>query len=180
MFCPNCASQNPDQTNYCRNCGLDLKNLAMVLNSQLAMPREASNAQEKRIELTQQWLKLQSDGRKSAIQGALLVVTGGLLGWILAEFTRGDVQENWAIIWLIFCGWLPVWGTLLFGEGISNFMQSRLIRRYIDSLVNSLTPLTSAIIAETRETPQTKVISEVPIASSVTEHTTSPLIKPQA
>ena|SRR5215510_1278675 len=173
MFCPLCAAQNQDQTKFCRNCGADLKAVALAINSQGPALTEVSHTRDKRAELTEQIIKLHTDGIKSAIQGVLLMVTGVLFGTALAWFGKGDIQENWVLIWIIFCGWLPVWGAISLGDGLSKQYQSHLIRRSIDTLAAALSPPAVPAV-ETREFP------EISNASSVTEQTTSPLIKPQA
>jgi hypothetical protein len=149
----------------------------LALNIQASVP-EGNNLNEKKAELTQQWIKLHTDGIKSAIQGALLMITGVLFGAALALFGKGDIQENWILIWIIFCGWLPVWGAIALGDGISKQIQSRMINRNIEKLAAALSPPARAV--ETREFPENKAVPEVSKASSVTEHTTTPLIKPQA
>jgi len=177
MFCPLCASQNQDQTKFCRNCGADLKGVALAINSQAPVLKEVSQTRDKQVELTEQWIKLHSDGIKSAIQGVLLMMTGVLFGTALAWFGKGDIQENWVLIWIIFCGWLPVWGAIAFGDGISKIYQSWMIHRNMERLSAALTlPAT----VETREFPEIAAVHEGAHAASVTEQTTSPLIKPQA
>jgi zinc-ribbon domain len=177
MFCPNCASQNPDQTKFCRNCGLDLKNIALALNNLGETHRGVNNSEKKRIELTEQWIELHSEGFKRIIQGSLLILTAVLFGAALGLFLKGDVQENWVLIWIIFCGWLPVWGAITLGEGISKMHQSWMIHHNMAKLSALLNPPANV---ETREFPQTADVHEGANAASVTEQTTSPLIKPHA
>jgi hypothetical protein len=54
-----------------------------------------------------------------------------------------------------------------------------MIRRSINTLAAAFTPPAQPVV-ETREFPETKAVPELSNASSVTEQTTSPLIKPQA
>ncbi|MCI0388649.1 MAG: zinc ribbon domain-containing protein [Acidobacteria bacterium] len=177
MYCPKCAAQNHDQTNFCRSCGTDLKSVALALNGQLVLPTEISNIEEKKIELTQQWLKLHADGVHSAVQGTLLFGASVLMGAGLAFFSNKD---DWMIIWLIFCGWLAVWGAISLGTGIGDLIQSRMIRRSIDGLAAALTARAAPATVETREIPETAAIPDESTHSSVTEHTTTPLMKPHS
>jgi len=175
MFCPKCAAQNQDQTKFCRSCGTDLKIVAMALNGQLALPAEAGNTGEKKSELTQRWLKLQSKGIDSVMQGAILFVMSVLLGAALALFSN---KEDWIIIWLVLCGWLAVWGAIELGAGFSKLIQSRMTRRGIDRLAAAMTAPEAGGADETRRLPETGAAPEAAPPLSVSEHTTAPLIKP--
>jgi zinc-ribbon domain len=180
MFCPKCAAQNQDQTNFCRNCGTDLKTIAMVLNGHLTLSTEISNTIEKKAELTQQLSKLQSEGVPNVVQGAILFVMGPLLGIPLYLFSAGaDWHVNWIILWLIFCAWLPVWGAIAMGSGVTNMIQSRMVQRQIDSLAAALAPIAANLSRDTQRIADTSISPEVPTPLSVSEHTTEQLIKPQ-
>jgi hypothetical protein len=79
--------------------------------------------------------KLKIHGIQKVIQGALLFFTGALLGVPLALFsTDSDWHSNWILIWLIFCGWIPVMGAVMLGGGISSLIHSRMRRNEIDGL----------------------------------------------
>ena len=176
MFCPRCAAQNQDQTKFCRSCGTDLKTVALALQGQLTPPPEASNAAERKLELSQEWLKREADGMRNAVQGALLLGTAVLIGVALGLFSR---EPDWIIIWMIFVGWLAVWGVLGLGAGLSSLMQSRMMLRRIDGLIDAkLASAAPAAGATQRIAEAAATLDEAP-PSSVTEHTTMPLNKPQ-
>jgi hypothetical protein len=181
MFCPKCAAQNQDQTNFCRNCGTDLKTIAMVLSGQLTLSTEISNAIEKKAELAQQLSKLQSEGVPNVVQGAILFMMGMLLGIPLYLFKAGtEWGMNWILIWLVLCGWLLVWGALEMGSGITNMIQSRMIRRRIDRLDATLTPAAGELSRDTQRIVEASISPQVATTLSVSEHTTEHLIKPDA
>src|SRR5262245_890082 len=176
MFCPNCAAQIQNQTNYCRSCGTDLKIIAQALEGQLALPTDAGNAEEKSIELKQRWLKLQSKWIESVTQGVSLCVISVLLGAALMAFSN---KEDWIIIWLIFCAWLAVWGALRVGDGISKLIQSRMMRRGMERLVDAATSPSAVAAGDTQRLPGTGATPEATPPLSVSEHTTAQLIEPQ-
>jgi zinc-ribbon domain len=179
MFCPNCAAQNQDQTKFCRSCGTDLKTVALALNAQLTLPTEVSNSEGKKAELAQQWLKLQSEWIDHAVQGGILIVLGLLAGIPLALFSTGaDWHENWVIVWLLFCGWLPVIGAIRLGTGLSKLIQSRMTLRWIDRLAAAMTTPAADAAVGTQRLPETGATPEAAPPSSVSENTTAPLIKP--
>jgi len=179
MFCPKCAAQNQDQTKFCRSCGADLKFVALALNGQMTPPAEVSNTEDKKAELTQQWLKLQSEWIDCVMQGGALIVMGLLLAFPLALFSEGaDWEKNWILIWLIFCGWLPVIGAIRLGSGLSKLIQSRMTQRVIDKLAPAMTAETAGVAVDTRRLPETGATPEASPPSSVSEHTTAQLIEP--
>lgn len=176
MFCPNCAAQIQNQTNYCRSCGTDLKIIAQVLEGQLALPAETGNAEEKNLELKQHSLKLQSKGIEGVTKGVALCVTSVLMGAALMAFSN---KEDWIIIWLIFCAWLAVWGALGVGDGISKLIQSRMMRRGMESLADAATSPSAVAASDTQRLPSASATPEAAPPLSVSEHTTAQLIESQ-
>src|SRR5262245_14571291 len=119
MFCPKCAAVNNDQTRFCRGCGADLEVVALALNAELTLPAEPGPNPESEIELAHQRQKLQADGINQVLRGALVFATGIMLAIPLAVFGKdADWYSNWILVWLVLCGWLPVWGAITMGTGL--------------------------------------------------------------
>jgi hypothetical protein len=135
MFCPKCAAENHDQTRFCRGCGTDLEVVALALNTELTPTELGPNKESNLTVLLEQRLKLQIDGIRQVFQGGLIFATGILLGIPLALFGKdSDWHSNWILVWLVTCGWLPVWGAYIMGTGLSNLINLRMIQRRTDSL----------------------------------------------
>jgi|SRR5215510_8202123 len=135
MFCPQCGVENQDQIRFCRSCGTELDAVVLALDTRTASPSELSSTRENDIELAQQRLQLQVDGIHRVVRGALIFVTGILFGIPLALFSKDtDWHSNWILVWLVTCGWLPVWGAFMIGTGLSNLIHSRMTQQRIDWL----------------------------------------------
>jgi zinc ribbon protein len=169
MYCPKCAAQNQDQTKYCRSCGTDLKAIALVLNGQSSISGEVKDNQER------ERLKTQSDGIRELVQGVLLFGLSVLLGVALALFSN---KKDWMIIWLIFCGWLAVLAAFILGAGLSKLIQSRMMSRRIRELAAPMTASAAIPGAETQRITEVEATPETVPPSSVSEHTTAPLVQP--
>jgi hypothetical protein len=136
MFCPNCAAENQNQTRFCRSCGTDLEVVAFALNNRPGSSAEFDPGEENKVELTQLKLQLQTNGIQSIVRGALIFLMGILFGIPLFLFGKdSDWYTNWILVWLVLCGWLPVWGAIMIGTGLSNLFNSSITQRRIDRLL---------------------------------------------
>lgn len=177
MFCPNCAAENHDQTRFCRGCGEDLEIVALALNVQLTLPRGPGRNDESKTELTQ---KLRVDGIQHVLRGGLIFATGIFLALPLALFSKNtDWHSNWILIWLFTCGWLPVWGAIMMGTGLSNLIQSSLMQRQIDRLGEAATTVSAHRSGQTKKIAEADSTSEVSAPSNTSERTTASLNKTQ-
>jgi hypothetical protein len=139
MFCPKCAVENQNESRFCRGCGTDLEVVAQALSTGTLSTESITG--ETRTELSEQRVQLQVDGIRRVLQGALIFVAGILLGIPLYLFSEGaDWHSNWILIWLIFCGWIPVWGAFMVGTGLSNLIQSRMTKQRLDWLFPAMAP----------------------------------------
>jgi zinc-ribbon domain len=176
MFCPKCGAENQDQTRFCRGCGTDLEAVALALNAQLIRPVEMRPTEESKMEMAQQRQQLQVDGIHRVVRGALIFATGCLLAVPLALFGKNtDWHSNWILIWLFMCGWLPVWGAITAGTGLSNLIHSRMMQRSINSLGFARTTVSTHGSGQTQRIGEAEYADEVPAPVSASERTTASL-----
>jgi len=178
VFWPKCAAENQNQTRFCRSCGADIEVVALALNAQSTLPTELNLDKEGNMGLAQQQAQLQVDGIHRAVRGALIFVTGILLGIPLALFsTNSNWHSNWILVWLVLCGWLPVWGAIILATGLSNLIQSRILQSKIDRLGRLLITASVDQPGRTREIGESGSTGEVSGAVSASEQTTASLNK---
>jgi len=176
MYCPHCAAQNIDDAKFCRTCGSDLEIISLALSDPAALrtrqkaqePDKPANRLEKRIE-----------GVQHTIQGISLLAVTMVIGAALARFLPHDVP--WILIWMVFFGWLAVWGAFALAAGLGALMEARIRLRHGEPAVAELAgPTTSELLPPAQEMP---TIAKVPATGemsppvSVTERTTDLLGK---
>jgi len=155
---------------------MDLEGVAHALNNRAALPTEFNPSGENRIELAQQRLQLQADGIRRVTQGALIFIAGILLGIPLHFFSENaDWHSNWILIWLIFCGWIPVWGAFMIGTGLSNLIQSRMTQQRIDWLFPTMA---SPVLQQSEETRRIDEFAKVRSDPVDTDRTTASMNNP--
>jgi hypothetical protein len=173
MFCPKCATENHEQTRFCRGCGADLEVVALALNTELTPTELGANKESSRTALLEQRLKLQIDGIRQVFQGGLIFATGILLGIPLALFGKNtDWYSNWILVWLVLCGWLPVWGAYIMGTGLSNLINSRMMQRQTDRLGDASNRLSMPWPGQTQRISEAESTSEVTTPLKATEQST--------
>lgn len=94
MFCPNCGARNNKRQNYCRFCGLNLRDAAKSLISQLAFGEDSG-------------LVKSLSSVKRAIDFALAAVAGAVLAggaayfFFGAGFGRGAMRAGMVVFFLL-------------------------------------------------------------------------------
>jgi hypothetical protein len=107
------------------------------------------------------------------------------MGWLVSSLMIGAAlglfsnEHDWIIIWMCMVGWMAVVGVISIVTGSGALMESRFMRRQLEQARDVATaqspPLTSndrGMMSEARTEPILRP------QSSVTEHTTTRLIKP--
>jgi len=119
------------------------------------------------------WLETRHHGTKNVMQGVGMVIASALLGIPLALFSH---NPDWAIIWVIFVGWVTVWGVVSITSGIGDLLESRFMRRQLgadESMDEWRSASHIAGISEADTSPN------LDLPASVTENTTKLLSKPE-
>ncbi len=171
MYCPKCAAQNLDDAKFCRACGANLETVALALSGHYDdvvrnKPGDLSPAET--------WLKKRTESARSLVQAGGLLGSSLIIGTALGLFSN---TNDWIMIWMVFAGWLAVWGMFSLVAGINGLIESRLIRRQMNQPTGAPVPMLGADehslvtggLASPHKTPRT----------SVTEHTTKQLTRPK-
>jgi zinc-ribbon domain len=123
MYCPQCATANPDDVKFCRSCGTQLEAVALALSGKPATPDKGS---KKKNELTEEdWLEKRIAGVGGITRGSMLLAVSLLLAIPLGLFLPATFDAPWILIWVVFFGWMAIWGGIDIANGISSALESR-------------------------------------------------------
>lgn len=172
MFCPRCAAQNLDDAKFCRACGTNLETVALALADKYHPAKRESDKDS-----FENWLETRKEGVNKIVKGIGLFVSSLLIGVALGLFSN---TPEWIIIWMCLVGWMAVLGIISMVSGTAGLMESRFLRRQLGQPSDAATPPVQPLPAGDRvmindalTTPMLRP------QSSVTEHTTTRLIKPE-
>jgi hypothetical protein len=156
MFCPKCATANPDQAKFCRACGTNLETVAQALGGQSVSPKKPVLAEQlymgdrlggqsvptskttkknkKKDEepnTREDWIKKRAKGVRQIIQGVVLFAFSLLVGGVGMQITimSGNDLFAWLAMWTVFFGWLAVWGLIAATSGIGDMIESKAVLR---------------------------------------------------
>lgn len=173
MFCPRCAAQNLDDAKFCRGCGTSLETVALALADNYHPPRRNDRLAKDPFE---SWLETRKNAVNKISRGLGWLVSSLLIGAALGLFSDA---HDWIIIWMCLVGWMAVVGVISMVTGTAGLMESRFMRRQLgepsDVGPAQVQPLTSNDRAMMNEATTAPILRP---GSSVTEHTTTRLIKP--
>jgi hypothetical protein len=174
MFCPRCAAQNLEDAKFCRVCGTNLETVALALADKYHPAKSESDKVQDPFE---RWLQTRKKGVNKIATGIGLVLSSILLGVALWLFSGAP---DWIVIWTVLVGWMTCLGVVSMVLGAAGLMESRLQRRQLGQPSGAANPLVEPLpegdrvmLSEALTTPILRP------QSSVTEHTTTRLIKPE-
>lgn len=124
MYCPQCATPNADDVKFCRSCGRELETVALILSGKTAQPVQASAARTE-PKTAEDWLEKRIEGVKGITGGAILLTISFLIGAALALFLPGTFDVPWILLWVVFFGWLAVWGGIEMANGLGNLLEAK-------------------------------------------------------
>jgi hypothetical protein len=104
MYCPKCAGQNSEDTNFCRICGFDLSLIAEAVSGRL---RDSGTTRQTGCEADTTWTGML---RKDIAKGFMG------LGFILGGLY---MIHSWGV-------WMLIWGFFMVGRGVSSFVNFKL------------------------------------------------------
>lgn len=121
MYCPQCATPNADDVKFCRSCGRELEAVALVLSGKSAKvlkgKDEAKSAQD--------WIEKRIEGISGVTRGSILLTVSLLIGVAMAVFLPRTFDAPWILIWMVFFGWLAVWGGIEMAYGVGSVLESK-------------------------------------------------------
>lgn len=165
MYCPQCATANPDDVKFCRSCGLELEPVVAALTKPSAKkPSKAEPTDE-------DWVEQRIKGVSGITRGGILMAISLLLILPFALFLPASFDAPWILIWTVFFGWMTVWGGIELAYGLSSLLESRSKSHFLreprqEILIDAKDPEALAL----KDGSQTRAPR-----ASVTEHTTRQL-----
>jgi hypothetical protein len=172
MFCPRCAAQNLDDAKFCRVCGTNLETVALALTDKGQVATSDSGVTKNPLE---NWLETRKAAEK-IVRGIGLFLSSLLIGVALWLFSG---EQDWIIIWTVLAGWLACFGVISMVSGIAGLLESRFLRRQLRQSSDAAVPPVQPFAANDRLMMNEATTAPIlGTQSSVTEHTTTRLIKP--
>ena len=154
MYCPNCATQNSDDTKFCRACGANLSLVPQALTGRLPGTRSKRHG------------KLKKSGDPPTIANGIRQSFAGA-GFILAAFGAMLFAPAGRLWWF----WLLIPAFAMIGKGIAEIVAAK----YEDNALPESTAGEMPREPRAVEPPRRDTGELMPPPPSVTEHTTRQL-----
>ena len=131
MFCPQCATPNADDVKFCRSCGRELEAVALAFSGKSAHSISDKSAQANKApnktepKTAQDWIEKRIEGVSGVTRGSILLTVSLLIGIAMALFIPRSFDAPWFLLWMVFFGWLAVWGGIEMAYGVSGMLESK-------------------------------------------------------
>lgn len=164
MFCPRCATQNSDETKFCRSCGTNLATVSLVLSD----PQQLSTAALEKVASISSVKR--RDGISKLIHGTGWIGASTIVGVALGVFSN---TNDWIFVWLGLASWMACVGIIFWSQGINKLLEARYLSQELkltaadSSFVNK--QIRKSAPASLPEVPKT---NELARPDSVTDRTT--------
>ena len=124
MFCPQCATPNADDVKFCRSCGRELEAVALILSGKSAgAGKKDTNKSEPKSE--KDCLEKRIEGVSGVTRGSILLTVSLLIGVAMALLIPSSFEAPWFLIWMVFFGWLAVWGGIEMAYGVGSVLEAK-------------------------------------------------------
>ena len=124
MYCPQCATPNTGDGKFCRSCGAELEAVALVLSGKSVQAVKAG-ANKSEPQTAQDWLEKRIEAAGGIARGGILLSVSLLIGVALALFIPSSFEAPWILLWMVFFGWMAVWGGIEMAYGMSGMLESK-------------------------------------------------------
>jgi len=121
MFCPQCATANGPDVKFCRSCGAGLEAVALALTK----PTKKKLDRKKSEPTAQDWLERRIKGNSAITRGSILIIVSLLLTVPFRLFLPSTFDAPWILIWVVFFGWMTVWGGIEVANGLSSVLEAK-------------------------------------------------------
>jgi zinc-ribbon domain len=122
MFCPQCATANSPDVKFCRSCGAGLEAVALALSNPTKKKLDRNTSDPA---TAQDLLERRIKGVSSITRGSILMAVSFLLTAPFYLFLPPTFDAPWILIWVVFFGWMTVWGGIEAANGISAVLESK-------------------------------------------------------
>jgi F0F1-type ATP synthase assembly protein I len=174
MFCPRCAAQNLDDAKFCRACGINLENVALALADKYRPAKKKGKKAQSPLETA---LEMRKESVNKLVKGIGLSLSSLVIGVALGLFSN---TNDWIIIWMCLVGWMACWGIISLVSGTAGLMESRTLRRELGESDFAPSGVERSRADDSARINDALAPPVLPPHSSVTENTTTRLVKPEA
>ena len=180
MYCPSCATQNGTDARFCRVCGLTLEVVSLALDGQLVpknehTPKKERGKSKSRQSAAELLMLKRAKAIREIISGSMMIAVSLLILLGPMPFIRQKAFA-WLVIWSAIFGWMAIWGTTSFAQGLGQVLASDKLMTPENSKMGASSSVITSELPDGSENSQTfaslPAAYDVGAPPSVTETTT--------